>query len=98
MFSRFPRFLELYRIVTHSRHKAYSVWLNVRMSTDDSSVPLEHAPQVEILRSAEAPGTSRSHGEVVLELETELRPSSLTIVIRSRSCSKFEDFCHVCRH
>ena len=35
---------------------------------------------------------------VVLELETELQPGSLTAVVRSRSRSKFEDFCSVRRH
>ena len=36
--------------------------------------------------------------EIVLELETELQPSPLIVVVRSRSCSKFQDFCRGCRY
>ena len=36
--------------------------------------------------------------EAVLELESELQPGSLTAVVRSRSCSKFQYFCNVRRH
>ena len=35
------------------------------------------------------------NSEVVFELETELLPSSLVVVIRSRVCSKLQNFCHV---
>ena len=36
--------------------------------------------------------------EAVLELESELQPGSLTVVVRGRSCSKFQYFCNVRRH
>ena len=57
---------------------------------------LRHKLRFCVLQKLYAPLVHKS--EVVLELATELQPSSLIIVVRSRSCSKFQDFSNVRRH
>ena len=36
-------------------------------------------------------------GEIVLDLEMELQPGPLVVVVLDRLCSKLQDFCNVCR-
>ena len=73
------------------------VWLHVRMSTEDSSNPagnIRHKLSFFVLQERHALLVLNS--EVVFELETELLPSSrVVVVIRSRVCSKLQNFCHV---
>ena len=61
--------------------------------------PSEGSPQVETLRQEESHISLIHQGEVVLELETELEPSLLIVVVLDRFRSKLQDFCDVCcRH
>ena len=73
------------------------VWLNVRMNTEPSSVPARTVATSSDSAFCRSCTYLVHKSEGVLELETELQPGPLIVVIRSRSCSKFQDFRHVRR-
>ena len=57
--------------------------------------PSEGSPQVETQQERHVPLIHQ--GEVILELETELEPSLLIVVVQHKFRSKLQDFCDVCR-
>ena len=60
-------------------------------------LPLGGSPLFETLRLQKCHVLLLQQGEVVLELETELEPCLLVVVVLDRSRSKIQDFCDVRR-